>query len=123
MVRLQHPVTADMPNNQRHESEEGKPSLSNTKFVLSLVALCAVNFCIAFEFTAIPLALPVSRHNHTTLQSDTHQQTIAQALAASSAEVFRIGTSFVVASAATQPVFVALSNPFGRKPLTLIGLV
>lgn len=50
-------------------------------------------------------------------------ETIATDLHAASNEVFWCGTSFVLCSAAFQPIFAIFSTNFGRKLVIIVGLV
>ena len=73
---------------------------------LSLIALAVLSFMVALDGTSISVAMPI----------------IAQDLNASAIETFWLGTSFLLSSTVTQPVYTGLSYIFGRKPLLLIAL-
>jgi len=95
--------------------------------VAVFVAMCLWNLVIAIDSTSLSVALPVScaswcdhyRHRVLSLR----RQTIATDLHATSNEVFWCGTSFVLCSAAFQPIFATFSTNFGRKLVIIIGLI
>lgn len=86
---------------------EHLPDFEPTKGVyLTLVALAVLSLMVALDGTSISVAMPI----------------IAEDLNASAIETFWLGTSFLLSSTVTQPVYAGLSYIFGRKPLLLIAL-
>lgn len=62
-------------------------------------SLIVVSVCVSLEAACLALALP----------------TIASELKGSSIEAFWTGSSFLLASAVSQPIFASFSILFGRK--------
>ncbi|KAI0387032.1 major facilitator superfamily-domain-containing protein [Hypomontagnella monticulosa] len=88
------------------ESSE-PPAHSKTSLTLILVALCLAVFLAAVDATLITAALP----------------TIAKELNASDAGFAWIGSSYLLALAATAPFWSKVSDIFGRKPIILLANV
>ena len=49
-------------------------------------------------------------------------QVIADALQATNVQAYWAGTAFILGSAVLQPVFAALADPFGRRPMATVAL-
>ncbi|KAF2256814.1 MFS general substrate transporter, partial [Trematosphaeria pertusa] len=76
------------------------------RFYATGVCMCLVNLVMAWDATAISIALP----------------TIAAALHGSAIQSFWLGISFFAAATAFLPLFSAFSDIFGRKAMLLTGL-
>lgn len=75
---------------------EWRPSRA---FLFAFGSLIVVSVCVSLEAACLALALP----------------TIASELKGSSVEAFWTGSSFLLASAVSQPIFASFSILFGRK--------
>ncbi|TGO37839.1 hypothetical protein BHYA_0088g00370 [Botrytis hyacinthi] len=76
------------------------------RYIAACTSILIVNLACALDATTIAVALP----------------TISEALNGNAIEAFWAGTSFLLTSTIWQPVFIALSNVFGRRPLLLFSL-
>ncbi|KAJ5701347.1 hypothetical protein N7488_008895 [Penicillium malachiteum] len=74
---------------------------------LLLLTLASLSLMAAIDGTSISVALP----------------TMSKDLGGTTIEAFWTGTSFTLCSAVFQPVFSALSEAFGRRPLIVIAIV
>ncbi|KAG4024922.1 hypothetical protein MFRU_086g00070 [Monilinia fructicola] len=77
------------------------------RYIAACISILSVNLACALDATTIPVALP----------------TISEALNGNAIEAFWAGTSFLLTSTIWQPIFVAFSHVFGRKPLLLFSLI
>ena len=68
-------------------------------FLLAFFSICIITLAVALDATSLSIALPI----------------ITQKLKGTAIEAFWSGTSFLVASAVSQPVIAGLSHVFGRK--------
>ncbi|KAF7886067.1 hypothetical protein EAF00_010170 [Botryotinia globosa] len=76
------------------------------RYIAACTSILIVNLACALDATTIAVALP----------------TISEALNGNAIEAFWAGTSFLLTSTIWQPVFIALSHVFGRRPLLLFSL-
>ncbi|TGO51680.1 hypothetical protein BOTNAR_0348g00030 [Botryotinia narcissicola] len=76
------------------------------RYIAACTSILIVNLACALDATTIAVALP----------------TISEALNGNAIETFWTGTSFLLTSTIWQPVFIALSNVFGRRLLLLFSL-
>ena len=89
------------------EIVDNKPVFKPTReFFLAFTALCTVALAIAFDATSLSVALP----------------TISSAIGGTALEAFWSGTSFLLASTVLQPTVASLSNIFGRKYVSIVGI-
>ncbi|KAF7947982.1 hypothetical protein EAE96_009051 [Botrytis aclada] len=77
------------------------------RYIAACTSILIVNLACALDATTIAVALP----------------TISEALNGNAIEAFWAGTSFLPTSTIWQPVFIALSHVFGRRPLLLFSLI
>ncbi|KAJ8060209.1 hypothetical protein OCU04_010552 [Sclerotinia nivalis] len=77
------------------------------RYIAACTSILIVNLACALDATTIAVALP----------------TISEALNGNAIEAFWAGTSFLLTSTVWQPVFIALSHVFGRRPLVLFSLI
>ncbi|KAK6600006.1 major facilitator superfamily transporter [Botrytis cinerea] len=77
------------------------------RYIAACTSILIVNLACALDATTIAVALP----------------TISEALNGNATEAFWAGTSFLLTSTIWQPVFIALSHVFGRRPLLLLSLI
>jgi MFS family permease len=70
-------------------------------------SIAIVNLACALDATTVSVALPV----------------MSAAIHSTSIESLWIGTTFLLASCVWQPVFIAGSNDFGRRPMLIFALV
>ncbi|KAF5872773.1 putative mfs multidrug protein [Botrytis fragariae] len=77
------------------------------RYIAACTSILIVNLACALDATTIAVALP----------------TISEALNGNAIEAFWAGTSFLLTSTIWQPVFIALSHVFGRRPLLLFSLI
>lgn len=77
-----------------------------SRFYLAFSALAALSLVVALDGTSLSVALPV----------------IAQAIGGQAIDAFWAGTSFLLASTVSLPIYAALSHIFGRKQITLIAV-
>ncbi|KAF7915086.1 hypothetical protein EAE99_010282 [Botrytis elliptica] len=76
------------------------------RYIAACTSILIVNLVCALDATTIAVALPK----------------ISEALNGNAIEAFWAGTSFLLTSTIWQPVFIALSHVFGRRPLLLFSL-
>ncbi|KAB8298299.1 hypothetical protein EYC80_002028 [Monilinia laxa] len=77
------------------------------RYIAACISILSVNLACALDATTIAVALPA----------------ISEALNGNAIEAFWAGTSFLLTSTIWQPIFVAFSHVFGRKPLLLFSLI
>lgn len=92
------------------------------RFYATGVCLALVNLVMAWDATAISIALPVCGTVTTFTIPAKSRQTIAVALHGPSVSTFWLGISFLVAATAVIPLFSAFAEIFGRKAMLLSGL-
>ena len=71
------------------------------RFYLAFITLSVITLTAALDATMLSVALPI----------------ISQAIHGTAIEAFWSGTSFLLTSTISQPIFGSLSHIFGRKPL------
>lgn len=76
------------------------------RFYLAFTALAALSLVVALDGTSLSVALPV----------------IAEEIGGKAIDAFWAGTSFLLASTVTLPIYAAFSHIFGRKHITLIAV-
>lgn len=86
-------------------SPPAQPSRTTLQTTLVMVALATANFLSAIDTVILTTALP----------------TIAQDLGVSTSGFAWIGSSFLLANAASMPIWAQSSDIFGRKPLLLLA--
>ncbi|PGH27332.1 hypothetical protein AJ80_01044 [Polytolypa hystricis UAMH7299] len=87
--------------------QAGEQKLTKRKIALIMTALCLATLLAALDMTIITTALP----------------TIAAAFNASEADYTWIGSSYLLAAAASMPSWGKVSDIFGRKPVLLLANV
>lgn len=98
-----NPMPSDTPEEGPNAPEA--PGTSKGKLALVLVALCLAVFLAAIDAVLITPALP----------------TIVRDFGASDAGYSWIGSSYLLALAASSPVWSKVSDIFGRKPILLLA--
>ncbi|RPA99576.1 MFS general substrate transporter [Choiromyces venosus 120613-1] len=88
-------------------SDESAPQWKPSKRLnVVFMTMCLISPAAALDATSISVALPI----------------MSKKLNGTAAEAFWTGTSFLLTSTVFQPIFSALSDIFGRKPLILTAL-
>lgn len=87
-------------------SEDAVVFRPGSRFYLAFTALAALSLVVALDGTSLSVALPV----------------IAEAIGGQAIDAFWAGTSFLLASTVSLPIYAALSHIFGRKAITLIAV-
>lgn len=77
-----------------------------SRFYLAFSALAALSLVVALDGTSLSVALPI----------------IAEDIGGKAIDAFWAGTSFLLASTVSLPIYAALSHIFGRKQITLIAV-
>jgi len=107
------------------ESPE-KPFKPGWRQSAAFTSLAIVNLAGALDATSIAVALPVSSLTSFSVFPSswflTVPQKISKALHGTAIQGLWIGTSFLLASTVWQPLFVAFSDVWGRRPLLLFAL-
>ncbi|KAL1958201.1 hypothetical protein VTO42DRAFT_5056 [Malbranchea cinnamomea] len=105
---LPSPVSPTKENGDQQSSPRTSPQkLSRNKTILITGALCLATFLAALDMTIITTALP----------------TISKDFQMSEAGYTWIGSSYLLAAAATSPSWGKISDIFGRKPILLVANV
>jgi len=96
-------MTDEWPLRAPEEAAEFRPG---RRFYLAFSGLAALSLVVALDGTSLSVALPV----------------IAQDIGGKAIDAFWAGTSFLLASTVSLPIYAALSHIFGRKQITLIAV-
>lgn len=87
-------------------TEDAAAFRPGSRFYLAFSALAALSLVVALDGTSLSVALPI----------------IAEDIGGQAIDAFWAGTSFLLASTVTLPIYAALSHIFGRMQITLIAV-
>lgn len=89
------------------QSDDEPPAFHpGRRFYLAFSALAALSLVVALDGTSLSVALPI----------------IANDIGGKAIDAFWAGTSFLLASTVSLPIYAALSHIFGRKGITLVAV-